>query len=312
MHDTNKLRRAFGSFMTGVTVVTTTDKNNTPIGFTANSFTSVSMDPPLLLVCPGKHITFYNEFNTTMHFAVSILSEGQEAVSNNFASGPDNRFEKTHWHRDSFGSPIIDNACASFSCRVHKRIEAGDHMVLIGEILEFDHTHSAGLGYSSNGYFSLSKEQQADRLTRRNITGITGAIIKCDDQVLVVNTESGLTIPSVEQHGRHGARSALQQHIEKLGINVTLGPVYSIYNDDTRNQRYTFFLANASDESTAGIGQFIPISELNTSAFPDPAQSTMMSRFATEVRNKVFGLYIGDVETGDVHHTDHTTNNNPG
>ena len=302
MHDENLLRRAFGSFMTGVTIVTTTDENNAPVGFTANSFTSVSMDPPLLLVCPGKHITFYELFNTTTHFAVSILAEGQEAISNNFASGPEDRFEQVNWHRDNFGSPVIDNACASFSCRVHHRFEAGDHMVLVGEILAFEQFERPGLGYSVDGYFSLSKEQQADTASDSSVNGVTGMIVRFDDHILVMDGDDGLALPTIQQQGRHGARSAMQQHIEQLGLDISLGPVYSIY-DDKNNNHYTFFLANATSDAAKTAGRFIPVQQLDSKAFADKAQATMMSRFQTEIRNKVFGLYIGDVEAGDVHHT---------
>jgi len=195
MHDSDELRRAFGNFMTGVTVVTTSDTDRTPIGFTANSFTSVSMDPPLLLVCPGKHVMSYDVFCTTDHFAVSILAEGQEEISNNFASGPEDRFSNVSWHRDKQESPIIDGACATFSCRVYNRHEAGDHMILVGEIIDFEFFDKPGLGYSGKGYFSLSKEQQANTSGSRDTTRITGAIIKYEDQILVCENNGTLSLP---------------------------------------------------------------------------------------------------------------------
>ncbi len=302
MHDNDKLRRAFGSFMTGVTVVTTADVDGTPIGFTANSFTSVSMDPPLLLVCPGKHVASYDVFGTTTHFAVSILSEGQEAISNNFASGPEDRFSNVSWQRDNHGVPVIDGACATFSCRVHDRVEAGDHMILIGHIEHVECFDKPGLGYSSNGYFSLSQEQRADTSGAHDIKSITGAIIKCDDHILVCEKDGRLSLPVIEQQDRNGARSAMQQLLETHQLNAELGPVYSIYDDPHSNRHYTFFLVNAADTSAGGLGRFIPITALDPTQFDDNAMSVMMARFATEVRNKVFGLYIGDVDSGDVHH----------
>jgi len=296
------LRKAFGSFMTGVTVVTATGANDTPVGFTANSFTSVSMDPPLLLVCPGKHLGSYDVFNTTTHFAVSVLAEGQEAISNNFASGPEDRFASVDWKPDDFGSALIEGACATFSCRVHQRHVAGDHLVLIGEIIQFKHYQRDGLGYGNNGYFSLSKEQQSDTTSLSHVTGISGAIIKYDDQILVLEDTGRLSLPVCEQDNSQGPRSALQQYFEKLGLKVSLGPVYSIYDDKNGNKRFTFFLGNASSDTAGNLGQFQSITGLNTSAFNDKAQATMLKRFVTEMRNQVFGLYIGDVDSGDVHH----------
>lgn len=301
MHDSDELRRAFGSFMTGVTVVTTSDADSTPIGFTANSFTSVSMDPPLLLVCLGRQVMSFDVFCTTSHFAVSILSEGQEAISNNFASGPENRFSHVDWHKDPHGSPIIGGACATFSCRVHDRVEAGDHMIMIGEIITFNCFGKPGLGYSGKGYFSLSKEQQANTAGSTDKTRLTGAIIKHADQVLVCERNGQLSLPIVEQDDNSGAQSAVRRLIESHELKATLGPVYSIYDDPGTGHHYTFFLVNASEASDTDLGRFIPIAELQLQQFEDNAMSVMMSRFATEVRNKVFGLYIGDTQTGEVH-----------
>jgi len=92
--DPRALRNAFGSFMTGVTVITSRDASGAPVGFTANSFTSVSLDPPLLLVCPGKFLSSYDAFTNCSHFAVNVLAEGQEEVSNTFAGYKGDRFAK--------------------------------------------------------------------------------------------------------------------------------------------------------------------------------------------------------------------------
>jgi flavin reductase (DIM6/NTAB) family NADH-FMN oxidoreductase RutF len=87
------LRRALGTFVTGVTVITTRDADGTPRGMTANSFTSVSLDPPLLLVCVGKGAHSFAAFNASSSFAVNLLHEGQTDVSNLFASKAANKFD---------------------------------------------------------------------------------------------------------------------------------------------------------------------------------------------------------------------------
>jgi len=300
------LRRAFGSFMTGVTVVTATDANGNQVGFTANSFTSVSIDPPLLLVCPGKHLNTFEVFESVTHFAVSVLAEGQESVSNTFASEVEDRFAEISWTKDINGTPLIDNVCATFSCSVHQRLIAGDHMVLIGEVLEFRHFDRRGLGYGSNGYFSLSNEQKSDTSTHQGITGVTGAIIKSGNQVLVVENGKTLTLPAIEQLGSQGARSALQKYFDENQLKVSLGPVYSIYDDNEARRRYTYFLGNTSGVPSSSLGVFVPIDSLNTGAFHDAAATTMMERFVNEVRSNVFGLYVGDSKTGDVHRQNNT------
>lgn len=307
MQDASQLlRRAFGSFMTGVTVVTTTDPNGNPVGFTANSFTSVSMQPPLLLVCPGNHLQSFELFNATTHFAVSVLAEGQEAVSNTFASDTNDRFAQTDWTQDPHGLPLIEGACATFSCSVHQRHMAGDHLVLIGEVIDFSHNDQRGLGYSSNGYFSLSKEQQANTPSQSNITSITGAIIKSGDSVLVVDEEQHITLPVIEQHSASGARTTLRTHLDQSGLDVSLGPVYSLYDDLANNTRYTYFLGTTPSTTENKLGAFVKIDSLQTDRFSDSAQSIMMSRFVNEVKNHVFGLYVGDAQSGDVHHQTNT------
>ncbi|MEP0940380.1 MAG: flavin reductase family protein, partial [Rhizobiaceae bacterium] len=84
--DPRVLRDAFGAYMTGVTVVTARRADGVAVGFTANSFTSVSLDPPLLLVCPGKFLSSYETFASCTHFAVSVLAEGQKDIATVFAS----------------------------------------------------------------------------------------------------------------------------------------------------------------------------------------------------------------------------------
>jgi len=153
------LRDAFGSFMTGVTVVTTRAHDGTPVGFTANSFASVSLDPPLLLVCPGKFLSCFEMFQNAEHFAVSVLAAGQEDISNIFASFKGDRFARVAHDTDLHGIPLIRGAVARFSCRNWQAVPAGDHSVLLGHVIAFDHTDKAGLGYGGGDYFSLAPPQ---------------------------------------------------------------------------------------------------------------------------------------------------------
>ncbi|PIE00760.1 MAG: hypothetical protein CSA79_02410 [Thiothrix nivea] len=155
--DSGKLRQAFSTFMTGVTVVTALDSQNKPVGFTANSFTSVSLEPPLLLVCPGKNMNLFEVFNQCEHFAVNILSEHQQDIANTFATRSGERFAQMKWHADKQGCPLLKDVVATFSCHVYQRVEAGDHIILIGQIDEFQLSGpSHGLGYCNNGYFGTT------------------------------------------------------------------------------------------------------------------------------------------------------------
>ncbi|MCK7613144.1 flavin reductase family protein [Roseibium sediminicola] len=157
--DPRALRDAFGRFMTGVTVVTTLGSDGQPVGFTANSFSSVSLDPPLLLVCPGKFLSSYQAFAACKRFCVSVLSEDQKAAANTFAGFKGDRFAQVPHIRDAHGVPLLTGAVAQFSCRTHQIVPAGDHALLIGEVTAFDQTEAAGLGYVGGQFFRPGQTQ---------------------------------------------------------------------------------------------------------------------------------------------------------
>ena len=143
--DTAEFRKELGAFMTGVTVVTTMSPVVTPRGITANSFTSVSLEPPLILVCLAHSAASHHVFTASEAFAVSILNKEQLAISARFASSRLDKFVDTDWQRAMTGSPIIEASLAWVE--KHKAIEAGDHTILIERVVGFGHTPSMPLGY---------------------------------------------------------------------------------------------------------------------------------------------------------------------
>lgn len=300
--DSKQLRAAFSSYMTGVTVVTARSADGTLVGFTANSFTSVSLDPPLLLVCPGKHLSSFSVFETCDTFAVNVLNESQESVSNEFAKSKGDRFANVSWTLDTNACPIIDGCSARFSCRVHSREVMGDHLLLVGELVEFDYSDIPGLGYCSNGYFTLSKEREANAVASpTGLTGFTGALIECDGQLLVSSMDESISVPTIIISDSQGARSTLLAHYQSLGINISIGPVYSVYDDVANGRRYTYFTAKTESLETGGLGVFGDIAGLPLLKIADAAQREMVKRFQNEYVSQVFGLYLGDVERGEVH-----------
>lgn len=132
--DARTLRDALGCFTTGVTIVTTTDVDGAPVGLTANSFTSVSLDPPLVLFCLAKSSSNLEPFSAAEHFAVNVLHMGQQPASSVFARPNPDRFSAVQWETWETGAPIISGSMASFECVRHQVIDAGDHMVFIGRV----------------------------------------------------------------------------------------------------------------------------------------------------------------------------------
>jgi flavin reductase (DIM6/NTAB) family NADH-FMN oxidoreductase RutF len=137
MTDHRPLRDAFGCFATGVTIVTGFDADRRPVGFTANSFTSVSLDPPLLLVCPGKNASSLPAIRQTGLFGVSVLSAAQRDIAERFAMRGVDRFAEGEWVESESGVLLLEGACANFACSLHQDIDAGDHQLLLGHIDSF-------------------------------------------------------------------------------------------------------------------------------------------------------------------------------
>ncbi|HEX9638270.1 MAG TPA: flavin reductase family protein [Acidobacteriota bacterium] len=136
--DSFELRAALGSFATGVTIVTTVDAEGQPRGLTANAFCSVSLEPPLLLVCIGKGADSHRHVPSAGRFAVSVLSDSQEHISRRLATTDADKFHGVPLLRSRSGLPLIDGALAHFECRLVQAHEGGDHTIYIGAIERFE------------------------------------------------------------------------------------------------------------------------------------------------------------------------------
>lgn len=299
--DSRELRNAFGTFMTGVTVVTTVTKEGVPVGFTANSYTSVSLDPALVLVCPAKSLSSFDAFNECEHFVINILSEDQQDVSNIFASATEDRFEKVAWQANEWGVPVLQNTVTHFSCSAHQRVEAGDHIVLMGEVQAFQTSDAYGLGYGKGGYFSLGMERRAAERPNTNQPETVGAIIEHDEQVLLVETEKGYCLPTTQATSEVGSLAAIQAYLKEAELPFALGSVYSIFENKQSGGRSTYYRATAEDNNTHELGCYFPIHELATLRFASQPLTIMMQRYCLEAQSGNFGVYVGNDEQGDVH-----------
>ena len=134
--DARTFRDALGCFATGVTVVTAMDPDGLPIGLTANSFTSVSLDPPLLLVCIANNAGSAPILREAGHFAVNVLQIGQQPTSNRFAGKGEDRFAATPWEVGEFGTPVLTGSLGSFECEQQDVHDGGDHFILVGRVLK--------------------------------------------------------------------------------------------------------------------------------------------------------------------------------
>ncbi|MGJ5621246.1 flavin reductase [Sulfitobacter sp. MF3-043] len=294
--DPRALRTAFGTFMTGVTVVTAIDQSGAPLGFTANSFTSVSLDPPMVLVCLANSSRNYNALTNADGFAVNILAETQIDVSNTFARPIEDRFANVGWRMGPKGSPILDGVSAWFDCAMHKTVEAGDHIILIGTVVALDSTATPGLGYARGAYVTPSSAAEA---LDANTNLIVSALIERDGAVLLVDDgHGGLTLPEkLVEAG--GASATLKALIESTGLQAQPGFVYSVFEDVGRKRQHICFLCQTAAGAPAQ-GTFVPLTGSSLDDVSDPAILTMLERFSSESRIGNYGIYYGDQKSGEV------------
>lgn len=140
-------RDAMANYPTGVNVVTAIDKENKPFGITVNSFASVSLDPLLILWSIDHNASTYDQFMETEQFVVNILAGEQADVASTFAKSDIDRFAQCEWHTSEADLPIIKDALASLQCNVFQKVEAGDHIIFIGEIFDIQARDKAPLLY---------------------------------------------------------------------------------------------------------------------------------------------------------------------
>jgi 3-hydroxy-9,10-secoandrosta-1,3,5(10)-triene-9,17-dione monooxygenase reductase component len=141
--DAAEFRTVLGQFATGVTIITAMDDGE-PAGVAANSFTSVSLDPPLVLFCVALSSSTWPRIERARKFAVNILGEHQEELSRLFAAKGADRFAQIDWHLGVGGSPVLEDCIAYLDCEFWAEYDGGDHIIVVGRVLDLGVNHDAG------------------------------------------------------------------------------------------------------------------------------------------------------------------------
>ncbi len=157
MIDSHAFRSALGRFASGVTVITAVDPGGNDHGMTASAFCSVSLDPPLVLACVDEQADMQAILQTAEHFGVSVLGEEQEAISRRFAEVEHDRFDGVGYGRGASGVALLDGAIVHLECRITARHRAGDHVIVVGEVLEATARGARPLIYFRGGYAALER-----------------------------------------------------------------------------------------------------------------------------------------------------------
>jgi flavin reductase (DIM6/NTAB) family NADH-FMN oxidoreductase RutF len=155
-------REALARFASGVTVVTARGPQGAPVGFTATAFSSLSLDPPLILVCLSRSASTYPAFLEATHFAVNVLAAGQAAAALRFAARGTDRFAgATVEPGPATGLPLLPGAAVHLECRTYRRVEAGDHVILLGEVLRAARTDADPLVHFNRQFGGFAPPEPA-------------------------------------------------------------------------------------------------------------------------------------------------------
>ena len=201
--DTREFRSCLGSFTTGVTVVTSKDLDGGYVGVTANSFNSVSMDPPLVLWSLGKSARSLPAFETAKYFAINILASDQMDISNHFATQQEDKFGSIQFQNGIDDLPLLAGCAATIQCETSMVYEGGDHIIIVGKVIEFNEFNKPGLAFSK-GKYALSQPHP----------GLESQPCSTDETVFVQNYMHYLLLMAAQQF-----ENSMIPIINKAGIN---------------------------------------------------------------------------------------------
>ena len=297
--DNLEYRKTLGKFVTGVTIITTCEKDGTPRGFTANSFTSVSLEPPLILICIGDFNEGLELFKNSEYFAVNILKESQVDISNLFAQPLKNKFEEIEWSNSKFGVPIIKGALAWLECKNFDQKRSGDHLILIGNVKNFHNEGGYPLAYYNGNYISFNNETSLVNAMEKDSKTIIGAIIEKNNSILFFDDSKNniLKLPVIGENGEPSNTTKLVNKYSNIGLKMRLDFVYSVYEDKRLDAVCIYYRSKGYETIPKGY-KYVKFNDINWEKIKDKALVIMLKRYIEEANQGDFAVYMGNETTG--------------
>ncbi len=175
-HDSRQLRNALGLFTTGVTVITTRGPGGKLEGLTANSFSALSLDPPLVLWSLSRRSPSMAGFVESGHFAINVLSATQSALSHRFATPQADKFEGINVEPGLGGSPLLQDVLAQFECETHSTVDGGDHVLFVGRVHRISYGTGEPLVFHAGRYCTAVALRNQEASAESDLNGIWGGL----------------------------------------------------------------------------------------------------------------------------------------
>ena len=298
-------RKALGAFATGVTVVVAHTPEGEIRAFTANSFTSVSLDPALVLVCLAKSSSSLEIFRSAEQFSINILSAGQRDLSNAFASR-DPEVKKAAAGRLATGNPAyVPGALAVLVCGRHELVDAGDHVILIGRVRKVLATDGQPLGFFRGGYVDIDaklRDLEAPGTTIR-----LGGLVRRGGQVMLCRRPGSAKWEIPTRLLGHGERydSVLDSCFEQLGVPVENVAPYSLFQEVGDTATTLIFAAELAEREPTPPADGTEIGWFSQADAPwtlveGTMQQAMVKRYLREVATGSFGVYYDSPGGGNI------------
>lgn len=303
-----RLRRALGSFVTGVTVVTVLDDEDRPRGITANSFTSVSLSPPLILVCVDHRAASHDVFSASTSFAVNFLAHDQQDLANRFATKRPDKFDGVAFRIGATGAPVLDESLGHLECVKDSQMVIGDHTVIVGRVVHYDVRPRRPLAFHQGTYLLVDPEAElASEEDRHSV--VVKWIFDVGGRVVLSRDEDTWTLPGL------GISRALLEDghlVETLrheyGVSADQLALFSLFHDPETRKLWIVYRADVgafAGEVPAGWTLFDE-DALAWGSIAHDAVESMLRRYFYERSTAHFGIYAGSVRDGAVSALDTT------
>jgi flavin reductase (DIM6/NTAB) family NADH-FMN oxidoreductase RutF len=300
--DLRQLRSTLGRFVTGVTVVTCRSETGERWGFTANSFTSVSLDPPLVMVCLAKTAVCHDAFMKANNFAINILSDGQRAISGTFASRKEDKFEGVELKSINTVNPVVEGVTAWLDCEAYQKLELGDHTVLVGRVLDFGSEDITPLGYFAGSYVSFDDERYASNLGSAKIAKV-GAILRHENSILLLKHLDKLFLPTAPSLGeKTNAPGSLFHKLREANLDPRLDFIYSISHDPDSGDVHLYYRGGLAHPENMDHDRavLVPLDNIPWDRIPSSKYRMMLKRYVQEAEDTRYGIYFGSTDGGAI------------